>query len=223
VRPRRGCNLQGRGLSFAEREEIALGRARGETIGGIARRLERLPSTVWRELTRNADRCDAGYRARAAHASYQRASRPKPAQPATNLRLRGWRRSVAKRSASSASSTSAWSRSSRSCDRSPAPTRASRCWSRSPGSVICWAWRSREIGDISRFLTARKLVGYSGLTPRVYQSNQKSRTAKVAKTGSTMLRWSAIEAAQQAWRATNPWHQRTATSRKRCGGKGKPG
>jgi len=27
-----------------------------------------------------------------------------------------------------------------------------------------------EIGDISRFPTARKLVGYSGLTPRVYQS-----------------------------------------------------
>jgi transposase len=29
-----------------------------------------------------------------------------------------------------------------------------------------------QIGDISRFPTARKLVGYSGLTPRVYQSGQ---------------------------------------------------
>jgi hypothetical protein len=30
-----------------------------------------------------------------------------------------------------------------------------------------------EIGDISRFPSARKLVGYSGLTPRVYQSGRK--------------------------------------------------
>src|SRR3954468_23161564 len=35
-----------------------------------------------------------------------------------------------------------------------------------------------EIGEISRFASARKLVGYSGLTPRVYQSGQKSRTAR---------------------------------------------
>jgi transposase len=27
-----------------------------------------------------------------------------------------------------------------------------------------------EIGEISRFSSARKLVGYSGLTPRVYQA-----------------------------------------------------
>ena len=32
VRPRRGRDLKGRCLSFAEREEIALARARGETI-----------------------------------------------------------------------------------------------------------------------------------------------------------------------------------------------
>jgi DNA-binding CsgD family transcriptional regulator len=37
-----------------------------------------------------------------------------------------------------------------------------------------------EIGDISRFASARKLVGYSGLTPRVYQSGQKSRTGKLS-------------------------------------------
>src|SRR3954470_20226147 len=46
-----------------------------------------------------------------------------------------------------------------------------------------------EIGDISRFASARKLVGYSGLTPRVYQSGQKARTGKLSKSGSTMLRW----------------------------------
>jgi transposase, IS30 family len=88
VRPRRGRNLKGRCLSFAEREEIALARARGDTVRAIARRLGRSPSTISRELRRNADRC-GGYRATTAHAmAYERASRPKPAKLATNLRLR---------------------------------------------------------------------------------------------------------------------------------------
>ena len=39
VRPRRGRGLQGRYLSFGEREEIALGRAGGESIRSISRRL----------------------------------------------------------------------------------------------------------------------------------------------------------------------------------------
>jgi hypothetical protein len=38
VRPRRGRDLKGRCLTFAEREEIALGIAGGETIRAIARR-----------------------------------------------------------------------------------------------------------------------------------------------------------------------------------------
>jgi IS30 family transposase len=87
VRPRRGRNLKGRCLSFAEREEIALARARGESMRVIARRLGRSPSTVSRELRRNGDR--RGYRATTAHAlAYERASRPKPAKLATNLALR---------------------------------------------------------------------------------------------------------------------------------------
>jgi transposase len=79
-----------------------------------------------------------------------------------------------------------------------------------------------QVGDISRFSSARKLVGYSGLTPRVYQSGQKSRTGKLSRAGSTMLRWAAIEAAQQAWRPTNPWHQLYCDVKERCGGKGNP-
>lgn len=93
VRPRRGRDLKGRCLSFAEREEIALGRAGGESIRVIAGRLGRSPSTVSRELSRNA--CVAGrYRATTAHAlAYERASRPKPAKLAVNvaLRARTWR------------------------------------------------------------------------------------------------------------------------------------
>ena len=82
--------------------------------------------------------------------------------------------------------------------------------------------RRDEIGDIARFASARKLVGYSGLTPRVYQSGQKARTGKLSKSGSTMLRWAAIEAAQQAWRPNNPWHELYLDVKARCGGKGNP-
>ena len=87
VRPRRGRNLQGRYLSFAEREEISVGVAAGESVRSIARRIGRAPSTVSRELTRNAVR--GRYRASTAQMTAMgRAVRPKPAKLATNLRLR---------------------------------------------------------------------------------------------------------------------------------------
>ena len=88
VRPRRGRDLLGRYLSFSEREEIALGRAAGEGVRSIARRLSRSPSTVSRELGRNGDR-DRCYRASSAHArAWERAARPKPAKLVVNGRLR---------------------------------------------------------------------------------------------------------------------------------------
>jgi IS30 family transposase len=89
VRPRRGRNLKGRCLSFAEREEIALGRAAGESMTVIASRLGRALSTISRELSRNADG-QGRYRATTAHAlAYGRACRPKPAKLVGNLVLRG--------------------------------------------------------------------------------------------------------------------------------------
>jgi IS30 family transposase len=88
VRPRRGRDLRGRYLSFGEREEIALGRAGGESIRLISRRLGRSPSTISRELARNSDPAGA-YRATTAHPlGYERASRPKSAKLVTNLALR---------------------------------------------------------------------------------------------------------------------------------------
>jgi transposase, IS30 family len=88
VRPRRGRDLKGRCLSLSEREEIALGRAAGESMRVIARRLGRSPSTVSRELRRNAER-GGGYRATTAHArAWERAARPKPAKLAVNMALR---------------------------------------------------------------------------------------------------------------------------------------
>lgn len=64
-----------------------------------------------------------------------------------------------------------------------------------------------EIGEVARFASARKLIGYAGLAPGVKQSGQSSRTGPLSKAGSKALRWAAVEAAQQAWRETNPWHQ----------------
>jgi IS30 family transposase len=88
VRPRRGRDLQGRYLAFGEREEIALGLARGESMRQIAARLGRSVSTISREVTRNRDG-QGRYRASAAQVqAYQRASRPKPAKLAVNGALR---------------------------------------------------------------------------------------------------------------------------------------
>jgi IS30 family transposase len=51
----------------------------------IAARLGRSPSTISRELARNAS-CSGRYRATTAHAlAYERTSRPKPAKLAVNL------------------------------------------------------------------------------------------------------------------------------------------
>ncbi len=81
----------GRYLSFAEREEIALLRVAGCGVRELARRLGRSPSTISRELRRNAatraGRLD--YRATTAqwHAD-RRARRPKPAKLAVNDELR---------------------------------------------------------------------------------------------------------------------------------------
>ena len=89
VRPRRGRDLKGRCLTFSEREEISLARAGGESMRAIAARLGRSPSTISRELRRNAG-CDGeSYRATTAHAlAYERAGRPKPSKLAINLALR---------------------------------------------------------------------------------------------------------------------------------------
>ncbi|MGH2982741.1 MAG: IS110 family transposase [Solirubrobacterales bacterium] len=63
-----------------------------------------------------------------------------------------------------------------------------------------------EIGEVSRFQSPGKLIGYAGLAPRVSQSGERSATGALSKAGSRTLRWAAVEAANQAWRPSNPWH-----------------
>ena len=83
--------LSGRYLSFAEREEIALFSAQRHGVREIARRLQRPPSTISRELRRNAATRSGyvDYRASTAQWHADRcAKRCKPAKLATNPVLR---------------------------------------------------------------------------------------------------------------------------------------
>jgi IS30 family transposase len=83
----------GRYLSFADREEIALWRVQGHGVREIARRLARAPSTISRELRRNAATRsgDLDYRASTAQWHAERAARrPKPAKLAVNTALRSY-------------------------------------------------------------------------------------------------------------------------------------
>lgn len=57
-----------------------------------------------------------------------------------------------------------------------------------------------EIGEIARFSCPRKLVGYTGLCPRVYQSGNSDRRGPLAKQGPKYLRWALVEAAVHAGR-----------------------
>jgi transposase len=74
-----------------------------------------------------------------------------------------------------------------------------------------------EIGEIARFHSARKLIGYAGLSPTIKQSGQSSWSGRISKAGSSTLRWAAIEAAQSAWRPTSPWHRLYSETKRRRG------
>ncbi len=83
--------LSGRYLSFAEREEVAILRARDCGIRDIARRLRRSPSTISRELRRNAATRGGTLEYRATTAQWhadRRARRSKLAKLAANAGLR---------------------------------------------------------------------------------------------------------------------------------------
>jgi len=52
-----------------------------------------------------------------------------------------------------------------------------------------------EIGDISRFKSARHLSSWAGLAPAHRESDEKVRRGHITKQGSRLVRWAAIEAA----------------------------
>ena len=76
IRPRRGRDLLGRSLSYAERVAIEVALKRKETQASIAKSLGRSPSTISREVKRHTPK-DKPYEAKRAHAlAFEAARRP---------------------------------------------------------------------------------------------------------------------------------------------------
>jgi transposase len=90
-----------------------------------------------------------------------------------------------------------------------------------PGvNVICAATFLAAVGDIRRFPTSRRLVGYLGLDPRVYQSGSApAKGGPISKQGSPAARWALVEAAWSAVQQPGPLHAFYQRIRARRGSK----
>jgi transposase len=73
-----------------------------------------------------------------------------------------------------------------------------------------------EIGDIQRFASPKKLVGYTGLCPIVRQSGGRDVRGPLAKNGPKYLRWALVEAAIHAARHPH-YKERYERTKKRLG------
>jgi transposase len=71
------------------------------------------------------------------------------------------------------------------------------------------------IGDISRFESPKKLVGYSGLGAGVHDSGKEHRDKKITKCGRKELRWAMIEAAWRAVRNNPYWKKQFEVLKRR--------
>jgi transposase len=74
-----------------------------------------------------------------------------------------------------------------------------------------------EVGDVSRFRSARKLCAWAGLTPTVRSSDGKARLGHIIRQGSRPLRWALVEAAQANVRGGGPLRDAYERIRKRRG------
>src|SRR5215467_14419627 len=72
-----------------------------------------------------------------------------------------------------------------------------------------------EIGDITRFPSARKLASWAGLTPTVRGSDLTVRHGHISKQGSAWLRWVLNQAAQTAKRSPDFAASYAAIARRR--------
>jgi transposase len=63
------------------------------------------------------------------------------------------------------------------------------------------------IGDVSRFESAKKLVGYSGLGAGVHDSGKEHHPKPITKEGRKELRWALVEAAWRAIRISPYWKE----------------
>ncbi len=76
-----------------------------------------------------------------------------------------------------------------------------------------------EIGDISRFRTAKQLSSHSGLCPSTSQSGGRVRHGRITRQGSRWLRWALVEAAIHAVSHPGPLRDYYLKLRRKKGGK----
>lgn len=74
-----------------------------------------------------------------------------------------------------------------------------------------------EIGDISRFRSAKALCHWSGLTPRVRRSDQVVHHGRITKEGSPFVRAAMTKAAQIASKVSPKWYSVYEHLKPRCG------
>jgi len=74
-----------------------------------------------------------------------------------------------------------------------------------------------EVGDITRFTTARRLCAWAGMTPTVRSSDMRTRLGHISHQGSPALRWALVEAAQHAATGGGPLRQTFERIAKRRG------
>ena len=73
------------------------------------------------------------------------------------------------------------------------------------------------IGDITRFPTAKHLVGYAGMGVRVHDSGQTRRSGRITKAGRRDIRAAMVEAAHIASRTHAHWRAELARLEPRLG------
>ena len=71
------------------------------------------------------------------------------------------------------------------------------------------------IGDVSRFESAKHLVGYAGLGAGVHASGKTYREKRITKKGRKELRWAMVEAAWRAVRMSPYWKKEYEKFKKR--------
>jgi len=76
-----------------------------------------------------------------------------------------------------------------------------------------------ELGDVTRFKSAKAACAYAGLVPAVRQSAGKGKDLGITKAGSPLLRWALVEAAWRVIRRSAAWRRVYEGIRKRAGGK----
>ena len=76
-----------------------------------------------------------------------------------------------------------------------------------------------EIGDFTRFPSARHLCSWAGLAPTVRSSDGKARLGHISRQGSPALRWALVEAAQKITTGSGPLRDKFERIAKRRGRK----